>query len=164
MSEFSGIFTSCVLVENWKMSAEKLYVQLLDGSTAWVTTKAEKLGENRYKILEEGQYLDFPVNEWPLHLFEFWPGDIVESEPHKFSDGQIGLVASKLIKPGQWPERKFAEFMFKATLGQLDINKETSDTFRHEIQRIKTDNVKGEFFYPAILETIKKLEELNGKE
>ncbi|MGO4913824.1 hypothetical protein [Leeuwenhoekiella sp. W20_SRS_FM14] len=145
------------------MSAEKIYVQLLDGSTAWVPTKVDKLDLNRFKILEDGEYIDFPLKEWPLHLFEFWPGDIVETEPHKFSDGQIGQVASKLIEPGLWPERKFAEFKFKATMGQLNLNQVTADKFKDEINRIKTDNLKGKFFYPALLETVKKLDELNEK-
>jgi len=142
------------------MSTEKIYIQLLDDSTAWVPTKAEKLEENRFKILEEGEFLEFPLDEWPLHLFEFWPGDIVELGTHTFSDGHKGLIASKLIESGHWPERKFAEFKFKATMGQLEINEETADIFKLEIERIKSENSKGEFFYPAILGTIKKLEEL----
>ena len=145
------------------MSAEKIYVQLFDGSTAWVQIKVDKLDLNKFKILEDGEYVDFPLKEWPLHLFQFWPGDIVETAPHKFSDGQIGQVASKLVEPGIWPERKFAEFKFKASVGQLNLNEETASMFRVEINRIKRDNLKGDFFYPELLETVRKLDELNEK-
>jgi len=140
---------------------EKIYVQLLDGTTVWVPIKAKKIDGLRFKILEGDKYLD--TVDFPLHLFEFWPGDIVELKPHTFTDGQSGQVASTLVVQGNWPDRKFSEFKYKATLGQLEINEKTVVKYRQEIERVHIEKLNGQFFYPGILETIEKLETLKTK-
>ncbi len=119
---------------------------------------SEKIDESSFKILNDDEYLE--LSEFPLHLFEFWSGDIVEPKLYKLSDGRIDQVASKLVEQGNWPNRKFAEFKFKATIGQLEIKQESANTYREEIERVKTKNLEGQIFYPKILETIEKLEEL----
>ena len=121
------------------MGTQKIYVQLLDGTTVWVPVNSEKIGESRFKILDDDECLE--LSEFPLHLFEFWFGDIVEPKPYKFSDGRIDQVASKLVEQETWTDRKFAEFRFKATIGQLEIKQESANTYREEIERVKTENL-----------------------
>jgi hypothetical protein len=57
------------------MTEEKIYIQLLDGSTSFVPVNATKLSDNQYEILDDKEfteYVDF------LYVDEFYPGDIVE--------------------------------------------------------------------------------------
>ena len=56
---------------------------------------SEKIDESSFKILDDDEYLE--LSEFPLHLFEFWHGDIVEPKLYKLSDGRIDQVASKLL-------------------------------------------------------------------
>ncbi len=35
---------------------DKVYVQLIDGSTAWVSTNAHKLNDNEYLILHDNEF------------------------------------------------------------------------------------------------------------
>ena len=66
----------------------EIYIKLLDeGVDCWRPVKAQKLGENKYKIIGTDHY--DPDNE----KWEFLPGDIVECQQKKLSGGQKGLVA-----------------------------------------------------------------------
>jgi len=47
--------------------------------------------------------------------------------------------------------------MFLATIDRLFINQDTFDKYAKEIERIKKEQVKGQFFYPAILDLIDRL-------
>ena len=136
------------------MTAEKIYIQLLDGSTAFVPVNATKISDNQYKILDDKEFTDYVDT---LYIHEFYPGDIVESGQHKFSDGKTGLVATRLITAGQWPDRKFNEFKFKAVLGQLKIDKQTADRYRDEIKKITEQKSLGQFIYPDLLNAVDKL-------
>ena len=119
------------------MSTDKIYIQLLDGSTAWASVDATKVADNQYKILDDKEFTDYVD---PLYLHEFYPGDTVELEPHTFMDGTKGQVAKKLVNMGQWSDRRFNEFKFKATLGQLTINQQTADKYQDEIARVKKEH------------------------
>jgi len=133
---------------------EQIYIQLLDGTTVLVPVNAIKLLNNQYEILDDKEFTGYFDSS---DIYEFYPGDIVELEQHKFSDGKTGLVATKLINIGQWSDRKFNEFRFKATLGQLKVNKQTADKYRDEISRILKQKSSGQFIYPDLLNTIDKL-------
>lgn len=133
---------------------DKVYVQLIDGTTAWVPTNAHKLGDNQYLILPDNE---FDEND-PVNLCEFIPGDIVALEEQTFQDGTTGLVCRQLIKASSRPDKKYFDFLFKATLGQLEINPTTVDNFKTEIEKIKQQQLAGQYFYPAILTTIDQLD------
>jgi hypothetical protein len=139
------------------MSVDKIYVQLLDGSTTWVPVEAKKIASRQYEILEGKEYINFID---PLYLLEFYPGDIVELGLHTFFDKTTGQVAKKLIKEGQWHDRKYSVFKFKATIGQLIIDKKTAGFYQNEIERVKKENLTGQFFYPSLIETVEKLDNL----
>jgi hypothetical protein len=136
------------------MTVEKIYIQLLDGSTTFVPVNATKLSDNQYKIIDDKEYTDYVDF---LYVHEFYPGDIVEIGQHKFSDGKTGLVASRLITEGQWPDRKFSEFKFKAVLGQILIDKQSADKYCDEIGKIIKQKSAGQIIYPALLDTVDKL-------
>lgn len=137
----------------------KVYVQLLDGTTAWVTVNARQLDLNLYEILADQEFTDYID---PNYLHEFYPGDVVELATHRFLDGSVGQVASRLVTAGKWPDRKLNEFKFRATLGQLDIHPDTLAEYKHEIEYITTDHRLGQFYYPKIIETIETLQNLFG--
>jgi hypothetical protein len=139
------------------MTVDKLHIQLLDGSTAWVPIDVKGLGENIFEILTDTEYTEYAD---PLYVFEFYPGDTVESGQQIFSNGTRGLIAAKLIKAGQWPDRKLNEFKFKGTTGTLTISTETADEYKIEREQIKKDHESGQFYYPKLIETIEKLDKL----
>jgi hypothetical protein len=139
------------------MSIDKIYVQLLDGSTAWALVDAKEIAYKQYEILEDKEYTNYID---PLYLLEFYPGDTVELGLHTFVDKTTGQVAKKLIKEGQWPDRKYSVFKFKATIGQLVIDKKTAGFYQNEIERVKKENLVGQFFYPSLIETVEKLDNL----
>ncbi|UXE68833.1 MAG: hypothetical protein KA713_09765 [Chryseotalea sp. WA131a] len=136
------------------MTEEKIYIQLLDGSTSFVPVNATKLSDNQYEILDDKEfteYVDF------LYVHEFYPSDIVELGQHRFNDGSTGLVAKKLISAGKWPDRKLNEFKFKGVLGEISIDKQSADKYSDEINKIIRQKSAGQFIYPVLLETIDKL-------
>ncbi len=139
------------------MTTEKIYIQLLDGATAFIPIEAMRLSSNQFQIVDNSEFTAYID---PLYIHEFYPGDIVELGLHQFQNGSTGEVALKLIKAGQWPDRKLNEFKFKATLGQLSVDKETANKYRNEIEKIKTSITKGQAYYQGILDVIDSLEKL----
>ncbi len=142
------------------MHTDKIYIQLLDGSTAWAPVDAKRISDNIYEILEDKEYTDYVH---PLYLHEFYPGDIVELGQHTFENGTIGQVAKKLVKKGHWTDREYNVFKFNATLGQIAIDKKTADLYLNEIKRFKIEYLNGQFFYPSLIETVDKLEIIINK-
>lgn len=126
---------------------------MIEGTVVWVPIKAKLIQDDQFEIVENVIFDNLDINE----LYEFFPGDIVELEQFVFEDGTKGKVAKKLISKGQWSDRKYLEFKFKATLGLLSICKSTIEKYKNEIERIKKDSNPGEFFYPSLLETVEKL-------
>ena len=92
---------------------------MIDGKETWVPINAKFINYNQFEILDNPEFADLDTNE----LFEFFPGDIVEIEPHIFTNGTKGKVAKKLISKGQWSDRNYNEFKFKAKLGIIKIDK-----------------------------------------
>jgi hypothetical protein len=135
------------------LTTEKIFVRLLDGATCWVPVEALKISGNHYKILESSDFADF--EEFPDHIYEFWPGDIVELGDHEFMDRTTGKVASRLVEAGRWPDRKLREFKFRATLGLLRPDLETARHYSVEIQRLKDEISKGEFSYQLVLDYVR---------
>jgi len=133
---------------------DKVYIQLIDGVTVWVPINVHKLDENEYLILPNNE---FDEND-PMYLCEFIPGDIVALDLKSFQDGTTGLVCRQLIKPSNRPDKKYFDFLFKATLGQLEINSTTLTNYKSEIAKIKHQHSAGQFFYPTILTTIEQLD------
>lgn len=132
---------------------DKVYVQLIDGTTTWVLTNAQKLGDNQYLILQD---VEFDENN-PTNLCEFIPGDVVALDPHTFQNGTTALVCRQLLTASTRPDRKYFDFLFKATLGQLEISITTFEYYKPEIEKIKQQQTGGQYFYPAILSTIEQL-------
>jgi len=146
------------------LTSEKIYIRLLDGATCWVPIDAFKESENRYKIIESSDYTEF--EEFPDHIYEFWPGDIVELSDHEFMDGTKGKVASRLIEYGSWPGRKLREFKFRASLEILHSDLKTARHYHDEIRLVKDEIAKGEFNYQPVLNYIRifdTLSELDGR-
>ena len=142
------------------MINDKIHVQLLDGTSVWTPVNAKRIDDHQYEILEDKEYTE---NIDPLYLHEFYPGDIVEVGHNTFENGITGQVAKKLIKAGHWSDRKYNIFKFKATVGQITINKETADLYQNEIDRLKKEHLNGQFFYPSLLETVNKLDKIKNK-
>jgi hypothetical protein len=132
---------------------KKIYIKLIDGTETWVPINAKLVNRGQYRIIDNDKFLDLSTDE----LYEFLPGDIVEIEDHVFHDGTSGKVASRLISMGQWTDRNYIDFKFKATLGILEINHRNAIKFKQEIKRVKKEKSTGIFLYPAIIDTAEEL-------
>ncbi len=145
------------------MTALKIYVRLLDGAEAWVPIAARIFQDDHYEILNDPEFTGYDDSNY---LFEFYPGDRVKTGSHTFSNNTTGLVATEIINQGEWPDRKFREFKFKATLGGLIINDHTARKYCEEIERVREEHSAGQFFYPTMIEAVNKLERFmtNDKE
>lgn len=129
---------------------------MIDGTETWVPINAKLINNDQFEIIENPEFTDLDTNE----LYEFLPGDIVESENHVFKDGTRGKVAKKLISKGQWTDRNYMDFKFKATLRLLKIDKKTAQIYQKEIERVKMEKSTGQIFYPSIIDSVDKLEKL----
>jgi len=129
---------------------------LIDGTEVWVPIDAKLIHDSQFEIIVNAEFVNSDTNE----LYEFFPGDVVELENHVFQDGTKGKVAKKLISKGQWTDRDYNEFKFKATFGQLSLDKETANKYHKEIERIKKEKKSGKYFYPSLLDTVEKLDNL----
>jgi len=139
------------------VTTEKIHVRLIDGTEVFVPINARHIDGNRYELLDDKEYEYEDSN----YLFEFYPEDIIELRQHKFSDGNVRQVAKELIQLSTRTDREYLEFKFRATLGEIPINKMTADKYRKDIERIKKEKKTGQFIYPSLLETVEKLDVLN---
>ena len=139
------------------MTIQRIFVHLIDGTDVWVPINARKNQKDQFEIIGNKEYDEIGTHE----LFEFFPGDIVELEEQILIDGTKRQVAKKLISKGEWPDRKFSEFKYKAALKQLSIDMQTAQIFQREIERVKSEYAAGQIFYPTIIETVSKLDSLN---
>lgn len=133
------------------MNIEKIYINLLDNVPVWIPIDARPLGDNKFEILNDEEFSDYIG---PLSFHEFFPGDIVELDIHVFSDGKDGLVAARLIKAGNWPDRKLKEFKFKAAMGQLVFDDFTAEKYKLEIDIVRKEISQGQIYYQSIHDTI----------
>jgi hypothetical protein len=140
------------------MSTQKIYIHLIDGTDVWVLINAREIQDSRFEIMGDEEYNHRETNE----LFEFFPGDIVELGEQTVLDGSKRQVAKKLISKGQWPDRKYNEFKYKAALRKLSIDELTANDFSEEIERVKKEHFSGQVFYPTIIEIANKLGNLIG--
>ena len=129
---------------------------MIDGTSTFIEVNAEYISEREYQIQRNSEY-DNSDN-----YFEFFPSDIVEVRKQIFSDGTTGKVAYKLIKAGNWNNRKLSAFLYKATCGKLKINKLTADKYAEEIKIVSSEFNK-KFFYPKLIEVVNELEKQSGK-
>lgn len=136
------------------MTTHSIYIHLIDGTDVWVLIQAKHVQNNQFEIIETNEYTVSATKG----LFQFFPGDVVELDEHVLSDGSKRHVAKKLVSKGQWPDRKFNEFKYKAMLKQVSIDKEAVKEFEVEIKRIKAEYSKGQIFYPTLMETVNKLD------
>jgi len=141
------------------MSIVKIYIQLIDGSIAWVPVDSTHVSDKQYRILDDKEYTDYID---PLYIHEYYPGDIVEIGHQTFHDGKSGQVAKKLITIGQWPDRLYNEYKFKAITGQLKIDRQTAKKYKNEIVRLIKEHSDGQFFYPILIEVTNKLDMINN--
>lgn len=135
------------------MTIQRIYIHLIDGTDVWVLVNAKQIQVNQFEISEDSEYGKVDSNE----LFEFFPGDVVELEERVLSDSSKRQVATRLISKGQWPDRKFNEFKYKAALNRLSIDKQTALFYQDEIERVKREFSDGKTFYPTIIEQVNKL-------
>ena len=126
---------------------------MLDGAESYVPIEAETNDQKVYKILNDPEYND--LKEFGA-LFEFYPGDLVSVNNDNFPLGHY-QYAGPLLKEGPFPKRKYFEFMYKATLNRISIDKNTYDKYRDEISQIKQEIHEGRKFYRNIVNAIEYL-------
>ena len=130
---------------------------MIDGSECYVPIKAETNDEKVYIILNDPEYND--LGEFSV-LFEFYPGDKVSVNNDNFPLGDF-QYAGPLLKEGDFPKRKYFEFMYKATLNKIGIDKNIYEKYRDEIAQIRQELEEGKKFYKNIVTTIEFLEKYN---
>jgi hypothetical protein len=138
-------------------SIDKVYIHVIDGTDVFIPVDARKVASEQYQLLNDEMYADGDPN----CLFEFFVGDMVEVEQHRFADGKYGFVAKKLIQSGDREDRSYWEFKFKATVGQLPIDRHTVQKYKRDIERVKGEINQGQFLYPSLVETLKKLDNVS---
>lgn len=131
---------------------DEIYVSLIDATQVWFPVKAKPLGDNQFLILNNNEFDCSDYSSLP----EFIPGDTVSIERKKFESGDIKTVAASLIRPSSHPDKNYFEFLYHATIGDISVNKTSLDKYKSEINRVKHESQDGQYFYPAILETIEK--------
>lgn len=131
-----------------------IHVKMIDGTTCWTPSKAKLVGDKQYLILENDYFDENDTSVLP----QFIPGDIVAVVEYVFSENKKGLLAKTLLRSSSNSRKNLFEFLFKATKQELPIDSETFRTYSKEIQFIKERQLAGEFFYPAIADTIQKLD------
>ena len=137
---------------------QKVYIHMIDGADARIPINARMIQDSQYEILDDSEFTE----AYPSVLFEFYPGDIVETGIQTLKDGKDVNVAKKIVSQGQWQNRKYYEFLFMATLERLKIDLHTVDKYRDEVERVKKEYSAGQFFYPATIDTVHKLDSLAG--
>ena len=133
----------------------EIYIPAIDGVTIWMPIKVKPLGDNQFLILNNNE---FDCTDYSI-LPKFIPGDIVIAQK-EFDKAENNQISLSLIKPSLHPDKKYFEFLFHATLGDLSNDKTNLNKYKAEILRVKAEYSKGRYFYPGILETIDKLENL----
>lgn len=131
-------------------------MRLIDGTEALVPIDAKLIQDDQFEIIGNAEFDNLDANE----LYEFFLGDIVELDNHVFQDETKRKVTKKLISKGLWTDRYYNDFKFKTTLGQHTIDIKTAQIYQQEIERVREEYSTGKFFYPAIIETVDKLEKL----
>ena len=138
------------------LKPEKLFVRLIDGTEAWIPINVRHIDREQYEILDDIEYQDLDYSV----LIEFFPGDIVIGDCEIIPDGDY-QQARLLIKPGTYPDRNYLEFKFYATQRKLQLDKNSADKYKHEIERIKKEKLLGHFFYRGVLEAVTDLDKLS---
>lgn len=138
------------------MTTDKIFVLMIDGTDVWVPVNARQKDTYQYELLPDSVFDELDKME----LIQFFPGDEVLVEEKKFLDGTTGLVAQQLITAAPRLDRDYLEFQFYAARNSLTLDKEAALKYREIIRRIKAQLKTGEFFYPSIVKTVMKLDEL----
>lgn len=140
------------------MNKEKIYVKMIDGVECWGLFDAKKIGFNQFQILEDesGDELNTDI------LSEFIQGDIVQVREYQTKGEKVNFIASELLHASESTNKLYFDFQFKATVGVLEMSKDTFVKYVKEILRIKEEKKQGRFFYTEVLEAINKLEKING--
>ncbi len=133
-----------------------VFVRLIDGTDTWIPVKSKPIQSNQFELLSNSEFEDAD----PMCLFEFYPGDIVETEQHLFSDSRVELIAKRLIQAYPFKDREYLDFKFKAVLGQISINKSNAEQYQRLIRRIIKEKSDGQNFYPSIIKVVEDLNKL----
>lgn len=136
----------------------KIYVDLIDGTNVWVPIKTKKLDDSKFLILEIDEFDKSDTTR----LLEFFPGDTVEIAEHTFMNGEVGMIAKKLVEPSTLPSRKYFDFLYKVLQKKIPFDKHTYETYKQEIARVKKDSLTGQYFYPDILKNINEIESVGS--
>jgi hypothetical protein len=148
---------------NWKQwlptmeftDTVKINIPAFDGVSLRMPIKAKSLGNNQFLILNNNE---FDCTDYSF-LPKFIPGDIVLA-PMEFDEGENKNIDLSLVKQSSHPDKKFFEFLYHATVGDLATDKTSLTKYKAEIHRVKDEYAKGRYFYPSILETIDKLDSI----
>ncbi|CAN5439198.1 hypothetical protein BH11BAC1_BH11BAC1_23950 [soil metagenome] len=141
------------------MQIEKIFVHMLDGAECYIPIEAQTNNGEVYEILNDIEYFG---NAELGSLFEFYPGDLVSVNSDNFPPGDF-QYAGPLLAEGRFPNRKYFEFLYKATLNNMGTGKDAYDKYQEEIKQIKLEIKAGKNFYRNIITTVEYLERNNKR-
>lgn len=121
----------------------KIIVRCINGCDVWEEINARELEDETFEILDDPNY--GLLEEYGV-LFEFYPGDIVQGGFEIIPPGDY-YEALALIKAGNFENRKYYEFKFKAATQTLQMNSKTLEEYSSEIYRINSEIAGGKFNY-----------------
>lgn len=126
-----------------------LYVRYIDGSNAYFQVPNRRREDGLYEILPHQEF-DY---EDDSTLFEFGPGDVVETVLFRFDDGAERRLASRLIKEGD-PRNVNKRLLFLIASGKPSVQDLISQYGEHRVRNIKSDIAQLKSIYPAISDWI----------
>jgi hypothetical protein len=139
------------------MDTEELYIHMIDGIDNYIPIPAQTLDGVAYEILNDPIYEEVsPIGA----LFEFYPGDWVEVN-NDHTPLQEYQYAGPVISKGLFPDRKYYEFLYRATTQTLEFSDQNILEYQEEIKRVQGEINNGKVFYRNVRELLKHLEKLD---
>jgi len=105
--------------------SKTIYVRLIDGTLAFVPVEARQLDEQKFEITAN-QFLDLEDDN--TSLWEFFPGDIVESKL------QSNLIIAERLLESSFPNRDFHALLFRLVDSKGELNEVETATFQEQIK------------------------------
>ena len=124
---------------------EEIQIRIVGGIEEWINILVKEIGEEVYLVLENEVYTE--VN-WGT-LFEFYPGDIIVANSDIFPTDEF-RQGVKLISTGDFPDRKYFDFLFHASIHKISSDENTLKKYVNEIERVRKEILEGKSFYRGV--------------
>ena len=133
---------------------DKILVHTLDGCESWTPINYRMISDSQCIILDDEAYSD----DDPGLVYAFYPGDVIEVED--VFDEIYQYKATQLISLGNFPDRKYLQFIYKGIQHQMAISESTLIEYKEVIERIRKKIDCGKFVFKGVRCTIDYLDRI----